>query len=54
MILKHNISFITGEVVPAGEKLTPDQVKTLKASGTKYSEVKAVKEKKEKAPKNDD
>ena len=52
MKLKHNISFVGGDTVQAGDKLTPEQVKALKASGTKYTEVKEVKAKKAKTTKD--
>jgi hypothetical protein len=39
MKLKHNISFVGGDTVKAGDELTPEQAKVLKASGTNYHAV---------------
>ena len=50
MILTHNVSFVGGVTVQKGTELNDSQIKALKASGTKYHEVKKA-EKKIKAKK---
>lgn len=52
MKLKHNICFVGQNPIKAGTELTKEQVKLLKASGTKYHEVKEAKKKEEKPSKD--